>query len=789
MALSNGLEFLNPGEFFGDNRADEARDIARKWNQALPLLLTVRDRSIPNADVPFTFEGDLTVLGQMDSAQASFQTLSTEGLAVSGSASVDSDLAVSGQVSASEAIIQGDASVLGTLSAQSLETESELSVSRLSSPDESNQIDLAGTKFVNAFQTPTRAFELVNKQYVDQRMNGLEFFASCRLTDDKDPLSNRTVSEETDADGNYTGKLIGTSNLTLAGIDVNRGDRILVTSFRSNVAYRNGIYAVSDPGSNTTGWVLERAEDFILAETMNSSEFVYVREPDDGTKGGNAVYHFIREVPFTPDDVFSRAIYFSSFQANVSVFSGDEAALRSRLSSLESDLNTELNRLESAISQAQQTQLPEEAELPVGAIIFSLSEQTSQANGTFLKLDGSSYSQADFPELFAVIGNQYDTDSTPDGEFRLPDMRDRMLTAAGKTYSLGQTGGIDAYKLRPSQLPSYAPTVYAQGHRHNIEVWKEDNQNGTKASDALDSTAPMVSDTWQNIVTSNSLFRKTTVSSLSQSGNLVSSKLGGANPVNNLPPYFAGTPYVKAKPAIVFNRLPKITWFSFDESVVNTSKSADSRTVSLWLSLDTSEFSDDFLQQVKAEVINERTGTVLWSVSGLDGTYSNKTEVVIRELPVGDSRLSLRLSEPTVPNDIRSSSLSYRRFPPESPTASPQSAIDLNCTFEILSAFASPSEVSIGDTINYRTQAAGVYHIRTTIYRLPDSGGEAEVIPGTVTGDIEDVSCRQLLTAGSYVVPRTAKAGDFIAVEFKYWSPVSPSDDPSRVETVYIDVI
>ena len=71
--------------------------------------------------------------------------------------------------------------------------------------------------------------------------------------------------------------------------------------------------------------------------------------------------------------------------------------------------------------------------------------------------NGQLVAVADFPALYAVIGNSYGGNST---FFNLPDFRGRVAIGAGQgtgltQKSLGETGGAETVTLTAAQLPSH----------------------------------------------------------------------------------------------------------------------------------------------------------------------------------------------------------------------------------------------------------------------------------------------------------------------------------------------
>lgn len=86
----------------------------------------------------------------------------------------------------------------------------------------------------------------------------------------------------------------------------------------------------------------------------------------------------------------------------------------------------------------------------------------------YLPCDGSSVMVADYPELYAVIGNNYGGDST---SFALPQLNDNVVVGAGDTFAIGDSGGSTTVSLSVAELPSHnhsatAPTVIDPSHSH-----------------------------------------------------------------------------------------------------------------------------------------------------------------------------------------------------------------------------------------------------------------------------------------------------------------------------------
>ncbi|SRR5258706_5558773 len=79
----------------------------------------------------------------------------------------------------------------------------------------------------------------------------------------------------------------------------------------------------------------------------------------------------------------------------------------------------------------------------------------------FRKCDGAYYNKADFPELYAVIGDTFGSTSLT---FAVPDLRGRAVVDAGSgsgltPRSLGDVLGEEAHTLNTSEIPSHVHGV------------------------------------------------------------------------------------------------------------------------------------------------------------------------------------------------------------------------------------------------------------------------------------------------------------------------------------------
>lgn len=77
--------------------------------------------------------------------------------------------------------------------------------------------------------------------------------------------------------------------------------------------------------------------------------------------------------------------------------------------------------------------------------------------------NGQEYSQALYPELYAVLGTRFNKPGTASGMFCLPDLRGRFIVGQGSEAdynTVGKTGGEKMHTLSVSEMPA---------HRHGVQ--------------------------------------------------------------------------------------------------------------------------------------------------------------------------------------------------------------------------------------------------------------------------------------------------------------------------------
>lgn len=119
--------------------------------------------------------------------------------------------------------------------------------------------------------TPTAAYSLVNKQYVDAQINGLTAQVPC----DYGSTAALTATYANGSSG-VGATLTASANgvFTVDGVTPAVAKRILIKD--QTVAAQNGAYTVTNAGSVSTAWVLTRATDYDLSAEMDAGDGFYI---------------------------------------------------------------------------------------------------------------------------------------------------------------------------------------------------------------------------------------------------------------------------------------------------------------------------------------------------------------------------------------------------------------------------------------------------------------------------------------------------------------------------------
>lgn len=121
--------------------------------------------------------------------------------------------------------------------------------------------------------------------------------------------------------------------------------------------------------------------------------------------------------------------------------------------------------------------------LPIGTVQMYAGSSDSVASG-WLVCDGSEVSKTTYAKLYAVVGDNYSTGDETEGNFRLPNLVDRMPVGAGNSYDLADEGGsadaivvnhthtyakpganTGSHTLTISEIPSHTHTQNSHDHK------------------------------------------------------------------------------------------------------------------------------------------------------------------------------------------------------------------------------------------------------------------------------------------------------------------------------------
>jgi hypothetical protein len=112
-------------------------------------------------------------------------------------------------------------------------------------------------------QAPVNALDVATKSYVDAVATGLQVKGTVRVATTGALAAYGATSSTLTETGNGA--------LTIDGVSVSNGDRVLVKDETSGNAPNNGIFTVTDHGSVSTPWVLDRAADMDAGNEVQSA--------------------------------------------------------------------------------------------------------------------------------------------------------------------------------------------------------------------------------------------------------------------------------------------------------------------------------------------------------------------------------------------------------------------------------------------------------------------------------------------------------------------------------------
>lgn len=154
---------------------------------------------------------------------------------------------------------------------------------------------------ITGLANPTNAGDAASKSYVDAVKTGLYFKDAVRVATASALPGYTFGSNALTASGNGA--------LSIDGVSVQPGDRVLVTKETAGNAKYNGIFVVTDAGSAGTPWILTRAADADVDAEVKSGLFTFVTE---GTAGADSGYVLATDGAITVNTTSLSFVQFSS---------------------------------------------------------------------------------------------------------------------------------------------------------------------------------------------------------------------------------------------------------------------------------------------------------------------------------------------------------------------------------------------------------------------------------------------------------------------------------------------
>ena len=101
--------------------------------------------------------------------------------------------------------------------------------------------------------------------------------------------------------------------------------------------------------------------------------------------------------------------------------------------------------------------------------------------------DGSVLEQADYPQLYAIIGGDFNTGGEAPDEFRLPDFRSRSPIGTGQgsglsNYAIAARGGEETHVLVTGELASHTHIQNSHNHTQDAHTHTQNSHNHTQDS-------------------------------------------------------------------------------------------------------------------------------------------------------------------------------------------------------------------------------------------------------------------------------------------------------------------
>ncbi len=175
--------------------------------------------------------------------------------------------------------------------------------------------------------------------------------------------------------------------------------------------------------------------------------------------------------------------------ANTTNFAVEKPTVGGYRNSWGGTLNVALDKLTELLALA----------IPIGSIQMytkSTAPTATTNGGTWLLCDGSALIQANYPDLYSVIGITYGNGGNASTHFNIPDLRARVpigyntATITGRsTRAIAANGGAETHTLLDAEIPKHTHPITDSGHIHATTEANHEH-TGTTASSTTGITIP-----------------------------------------------------------------------------------------------------------------------------------------------------------------------------------------------------------------------------------------------------------------------------------------------------------
>jgi microcystin-dependent protein len=125
--------------------------------------------------------------------------------------------------------------------------------------------------------------------------------------------------------------------------------------------------------------------------------------------------------------------------------------------------DAEYDDIETALAEAYEEIMEAQMSdgVPVGAI---LAYPSTTAPAKWLRCAGDNVEQAEYPELFALLGTTFG--SIAGTTFKLPDLQNRFVYGTATANQIADVGGTETHTLTIAEMPTHVHAIAP--HTHNV---------------------------------------------------------------------------------------------------------------------------------------------------------------------------------------------------------------------------------------------------------------------------------------------------------------------------------